>query len=141
MKDFPDKYIYSPWEAPIEVQKKAKCIIGKDYPQPMLDEKETKAASMERMKVAYAAGYHGDGPKVIDGSAEKELRKKHGQPDPSGEEMAKMGTNAKQPDWTKMGFAPKDEKSATKREAPEKEAKDEAQEGAPTAKKAKKGKK
>lgn len=30
----PKQYIYEPWSAPIEVQKKAKCIIGVDYPRP-----------------------------------------------------------------------------------------------------------
>ena len=30
LKDIPDKYIYEPWTAPLEVQQRARCIIGKD---------------------------------------------------------------------------------------------------------------
>lgn len=34
MTDMPKEYIYEPWTAPISVQRKAKCIIGVDYPKP-----------------------------------------------------------------------------------------------------------
>lgn len=37
MQDMPEKYIYEPWKAPEEVQRKANCIIGKDYPHPLVD--------------------------------------------------------------------------------------------------------
>jgi len=37
LSQFPDKYIYEPWKAPIEVQKHAQCRIGQDYPKPMFD--------------------------------------------------------------------------------------------------------
>jgi cryptochrome len=30
----PKQYIYEPWTAPLSVQEKARCIIGKDYPKP-----------------------------------------------------------------------------------------------------------
>ncbi|KAL0841551.1 hypothetical protein ABMA28_015216 [Loxostege sticticalis] len=33
----PGEYIYEPWKAPIEVQERASCIIGKDYPAPMVN--------------------------------------------------------------------------------------------------------
>lgn len=32
--DMPKEYIYEPWTAPLSIQKKAKCIVGKDYPKP-----------------------------------------------------------------------------------------------------------
>lgn len=32
LRSMPEKYIYEPWKAPLEVQKAAKCVIGKDYP-------------------------------------------------------------------------------------------------------------
>lgn len=32
--DMPKQYIYEPWTAPLSIQKKAKCIIGEDYPKP-----------------------------------------------------------------------------------------------------------
>ncbi|KAL5664812.1 hypothetical protein ACJX0J_024920, partial [Zea mays] len=34
LKDMPREYIYEPWTAPTSIQKKANCIIGKDYPKP-----------------------------------------------------------------------------------------------------------
>jgi deoxyribodipyrimidine photolyase len=36
IEDMPAKYIYEPWLAPLEVQKKAKCVVGVDYPEPMV---------------------------------------------------------------------------------------------------------
>lgn len=32
--DMPKEYIYEPWTAPLSIQNKAKCIIGRDYPKP-----------------------------------------------------------------------------------------------------------
>ena len=53
LKDFPEKYIYEPWNAPLSLQKTAKCIIGKDYPQPIVDHKIISKKNMERMKIAF----------------------------------------------------------------------------------------
>jgi deoxyribodipyrimidine photo-lyase len=33
----PDTYVHAPWEMPIEVQRQAQCLIGKDYPTPIVD--------------------------------------------------------------------------------------------------------
>lgn len=66
----------------MEVQKKAKCIIGQDYPWPILDEKEEKEKCMQRCKAAYAAKLYGNSKEVLDGTAEGKLRKMHGIPDP-----------------------------------------------------------
>lgn len=38
----PVRYLFEPWKAPKAVQEKAKCIIGVDYPRPMVD--HTKAS-------------------------------------------------------------------------------------------------
>ena len=53
LKDMPAKYIYEPWKAPADVQKKANCIIGKDYPEPIVDHKEASQANKDKMKAAY----------------------------------------------------------------------------------------
>lgn len=103
LKDFPDKFIYQPWTAPMEVQKKAKCIIGQDYPFPMIDEKEEKGRCLERIKAAYDQKFYGTAKEVIDGSAEGILRKKHGQPDPKPAKQP-QGKNDKIPDWAKAGY-------------------------------------
>lgn len=54
LKNFPAKYIYEPWTAPMDVQRKAKCIIGKDYPKPIVDHKEAIDINKSRMQKAYA---------------------------------------------------------------------------------------
>ena len=45
-QDMPDKYIYEPWKAPPAVQAAAKCIVGKDYPQPIVDHAAASKANM-----------------------------------------------------------------------------------------------
>lgn len=54
LKDMPRKYIYEPWKAPMDIQKKANCIIGEDYPLPIVDHDEVRPINMEKMKAAYA---------------------------------------------------------------------------------------
>ena len=56
LSKFPTKYIYEPWLAPIADQKKAGCIIGVDYPKPIVDHATTSKANMGRMAKAYADG-------------------------------------------------------------------------------------
>ena len=53
LKNFPDKYIYEPWTAPKSVQEAAGCIVGKDYPKPMIDHKKASKENMVKMKVAF----------------------------------------------------------------------------------------
>ncbi|KAI8802800.1 FAD binding domain of DNA photolyase-domain-containing protein [Cladochytrium replicatum] len=56
---FPAQYIYEPWTAPLSVQKQAGCIIGVDYPKPIVDHEVAMKQNMERMKAAYADGKKG----------------------------------------------------------------------------------
>lgn len=53
LRAFPAKYIYDPWNAPEDVQKAAKCIIGVDYPKPMVNHAEASCINIERMKQIY----------------------------------------------------------------------------------------
>lgn len=46
----PDKYIHAPWEMPPTIQATANCVIGKDYPIPIVDH----AWACERTLVAYS---------------------------------------------------------------------------------------
>jgi cryptochrome len=55
LKSMPKKYIFEPWTAPPGVQKAANCIIGKDYPSPIVEHKTIVKANMGRMKQAYDA--------------------------------------------------------------------------------------
>lgn len=58
------------------MQRSANCIIGEDYPFPMLDEQAEKERCIARIKNAYALGLHGDSPEVLDGTAPEILRTK-----------------------------------------------------------------
>jgi len=39
LKNFPVEYIFEPWTAPVEIQEESGCIVGKDYPSPMINHK------------------------------------------------------------------------------------------------------
>lgn len=54
VQDFPAKWIYEPWKAPIADQKQAKCRIGVDYPKPMVDHASVSKVNIQKLKDAYA---------------------------------------------------------------------------------------
>uniref|UniRef100_A0A9J7XAZ6 Cryptochrome circadian regulator 3b n=1 Tax=Cyprinus carpio carpio TaxID=630221 RepID=A0A9J7XAZ6_CYPCA len=53
LRDFPTKFIYDPWNAPDDVQRAAKCVIGVDYPKPMVNHAEASRLNIERMRQIY----------------------------------------------------------------------------------------
>ncbi|KAI9189095.1 hypothetical protein H9P43_000523 [Blastocladiella emersonii ATCC 22665] len=57
----PKQYIYEPWKAPLAVQKAAGCVVGVDYPKPMLDHAAASKANMAKIKAALAAIRDGGG--------------------------------------------------------------------------------
>ena len=46
----PVEFIYEPWEAPTSVQREAGCIIGEDYPQPIVNHKEVSRRNQDMME-------------------------------------------------------------------------------------------
>ena len=52
LKNFPVKYIYEPHLAPPAVQEDAGCVIGKDYPQPMVDRKAVAKENLALFKAS-----------------------------------------------------------------------------------------
>jgi deoxyribodipyrimidine photo-lyase len=42
LKNLPDKFLYKPWEAPQEVLRAAGVILGKNYPNPIIDLKSSR---------------------------------------------------------------------------------------------------
>lgn len=42
LKDLPDQYLFRPWEAPEEILQAAGIVLGKNYPYPIADLKETR---------------------------------------------------------------------------------------------------
>lgn len=53
LRNYPNKYIYEPWKAPLHIQQSASCIIGKDYPHPIVDHTESSCYCKNRMKDLY----------------------------------------------------------------------------------------
>ncbi|XP_058501254.1 cryptochrome-2 [Solea solea] len=53
LKDYPNRYIYEPWNAPESLQKAANCVVGVDYPKPMINHAEGSRLNIERMKQVY----------------------------------------------------------------------------------------
>ncbi|KAG4065954.1 hypothetical protein HA402_006672 [Bradysia odoriphaga] len=53
LRTFPLRYIHEPWSAPEDVQRVAKCIIGQDYPLPIVNHIRASRINMDRMRQAY----------------------------------------------------------------------------------------
>ncbi|KAI5594076.1 hypothetical protein BDE02_03G052700 [Populus trichocarpa] len=54
LKDMPKEYIYEPWTAPPGIQRKAKCIIGRDYPKPVVYHDSASKECKRKLAEAYA---------------------------------------------------------------------------------------
>jgi deoxyribodipyrimidine photo-lyase len=47
----PDDYLAEPWRMPADVQQRAGCMIGRDYPEPIVDHAEARRQALERYRV------------------------------------------------------------------------------------------
>ncbi|XP_056134152.1 cryptochrome-2-like isoform X2 [Lampris incognitus] len=67
LRSYPNRYIHEPWSAPDEVQKAANCVVGVDYPKPMLDHAQQSRLNIERMKQVYKqlSSYKGLRPREV----------------------------------------------------------------------------
>ena len=52
LRDVPDEYLAEPWTMPDEVQKDVRCVIGRDYPGPIVDHAAARREALDR----YARG-------------------------------------------------------------------------------------
>lgn len=50
LRNLPNEYLYEPWCAPIEIQEKAGCIIGRDYPERIVNHKQAAYLNQGRMQ-------------------------------------------------------------------------------------------
>uniref|UniRef100_A0A0G4HKP3 Photolyase/cryptochrome alpha/beta domain-containing protein n=1 Tax=Chromera velia CCMP2878 TaxID=1169474 RepID=A0A0G4HKP3_9ALVE len=53
LKNMPTEFIYEPWKAPKAVQERAGCVVGRDYPKPIVDHDVIHKKNLDRMKAAY----------------------------------------------------------------------------------------
>ena len=47
LEKLPDKFLFTPWEAPQSVLEAAGIELGKDYPYPIIDLKQSRAIALE----------------------------------------------------------------------------------------------
>jgi deoxyribodipyrimidine photo-lyase len=47
----PDRYLAEPWQMPDAVQREAGCLIGEDYPEPIVDHAVARREALERYRV------------------------------------------------------------------------------------------
>jgi deoxyribodipyrimidine photo-lyase len=52
LRGVPREYLAEPWAMPIDVQRQAGCVIGRDYPAPIVDHAQARRRALAR----YAAG-------------------------------------------------------------------------------------
>lgn len=71
LRKMPAKYIYEPWKAPRNVQEEAGCVVGRDYPRPIVDHGDISKRNMERMKHAYATLNGSSGRRMFARPAER----------------------------------------------------------------------
>lgn len=82
LKDYDDKFVYEPWNAPVQDQKRWGCLVKGDggeaeekaekgefmvYPKPMFDFPERRTFCLGKMKEAYKLGLHGADEVVLSG--------------------------------------------------------------------------
>ena len=48
LRNVPTKFIHEPWRMNLEEQQTFDCIIGKDYPNPIVDEKSSRKEGISR---------------------------------------------------------------------------------------------
>ena len=51
LKDVPDDYIREPWAMPARVQREVGCVLGSDYPKPIVDHAEARRRALERYRI------------------------------------------------------------------------------------------
>ena len=52
LSSVPDEFIHTPWKMPNDIQRETGCVIGKDYPHPIVEHAEAR----QRALVAYRRG-------------------------------------------------------------------------------------
>jgi deoxyribodipyrimidine photo-lyase len=52
LRDVPDRYLREPWAMPEAVQRDCGCVIGVDYPEPIVDHTEARREALDRYRLA-----------------------------------------------------------------------------------------
>lgn len=54
LRAVPNEWIHEPWRMPSELQARYHCVIGQDYPAPIIEHESAARAAKARLKAAYA---------------------------------------------------------------------------------------
>jgi deoxyribodipyrimidine photo-lyase len=54
LRDVPAEFLAEPWRMPPEVQRDSGCVIGRDYPEPIVDHLEARREALDRYGAAAA---------------------------------------------------------------------------------------
>jgi deoxyribodipyrimidine photo-lyase len=55
LRAVPDEFLAEPWGMPPDVQRESGCVIGRDYPEPIVDHAVARRAALERYAGATGA--------------------------------------------------------------------------------------
>ena len=50
LRNVPEKFVHTPWEMPLDVQKESQCIIGKDYPERIVMHDDVRKLTLKLYK-------------------------------------------------------------------------------------------
>jgi deoxyribodipyrimidine photo-lyase len=50
LRAVPDEHLAEPWKMPEETQRSTDCVIGRDYPEPMVDHAQARREALERYR-------------------------------------------------------------------------------------------
>lgn len=48
----PDEHLREPWKMPLELQREVGCVIGEDYPEPIVDHAQARQEALARYRVS-----------------------------------------------------------------------------------------
>ena len=54
LADVPDKFIHAPWTMPAAEQQRANCVIGRDYPAPIVDHSAQRVRALDLFKQSHS---------------------------------------------------------------------------------------
>jgi deoxyribodipyrimidine photo-lyase len=52
LREVPDRYLVEPWTMPGDVQRECRCVIGRDYPEPIVDHAQARREALARYGAA-----------------------------------------------------------------------------------------
>ena len=50
LSKLPSKFLFNPWDAPTDMREQASIFLGKNYPYPIIDVKESRQKALEAFK-------------------------------------------------------------------------------------------